>query len=136
MSFRISVLWWNGVTINNPEAFMAGVWDWGILDGCFGETRIKPTDLDGMVERHGWFLVLETKAPGAIIPQGQLGTFEKLRATGKFTILVIWGPTNTPTAVQLMTTKSIKPPEDADIEKVRSIVANWYQWADRQAVYG
>ena len=51
------------MTINDPVKFCAGLWDWGILNGCFGDTLIKPTDIDGFVERNGKFLFFETKSP-------------------------------------------------------------------------
>ena len=29
------------MTIHNKEAFLQGLWDWAILDGCFGNTRTR-----------------------------------------------------------------------------------------------
>jgi hypothetical protein len=41
------------MTINKLDAYVAGLWDWVCLDGCFGDTKIRPTDIDGLVERRG-----------------------------------------------------------------------------------
>ncbi len=40
------------MTIRSKEVFLQGLWDWAVLDGCFGNTRIRPTDVDGLIERH------------------------------------------------------------------------------------
>ena len=52
------------MTIRDAERFMAGVWDWGFLDGAFRNGRVKVSDIDGIVERNGNFLIFETKARG------------------------------------------------------------------------
>lgn len=39
------------MTIHGSDRFLAGAWDWTVLDGCFGNTQIRPTDVDGMIER-------------------------------------------------------------------------------------
>ena len=78
------------MTIQNPIAFVNGLWDWGFLDRCFGNTNIRVTDIDGMVERNGKFLLIETKQYGVDIPTGQRIMFDNWLALGQ-TLLVIWG---------------------------------------------
>ena len=58
-------------TILYPEKFKQslaagfdGCFDWSWTDGCFGKTRIKPMDFDGVVERKGNLLVFESKDLG------------------------------------------------------------------------
>ena len=75
------------MTIQSEERFMASLWDWGILKGCFGDSKIEPTDMDGLVERKGHFLVLEAKQPGVKIKQGQWWTFNALVNTGYLPLL-------------------------------------------------
>ncbi len=107
------------------------MWDWSILNGCFGETRIAPTDIDGLVERNGTFLYLETKHPNVEIKRGQMLTLLRLVATGFFTVLVIWGERNQPQKIRFMS--SAKSCEfDADLDKLRDIVSRWYLWADQR----
>jgi hypothetical protein len=119
------------MTINNPVAFCAGLWDWGILNGCFGDTMIKPTDVDGEVERHGLFLRFETKAPGANIPVGQDIMFRRLAKTGIFTVFVIWGNTNSPEEIQIYGKRGVHPKETCDLDKFRERVATWFDYADK-----
>lgn len=124
------------MTINNPEAYARGVWDWGILRGCFGDTRIEPTDVDGLVERKGRFLLIEAKDSGADLRQGQRITYEALHKTGLFTILLVWGPTNEPERVELWTRKCRRVYEAANLGILRDIVAKWFAWADGACTYG
>jgi hypothetical protein len=119
------------MTINDPERYCAGLWDWAILDGCFGETKIKPTDVDGFVERKGKFLWLETKAPGAEVPYGQQLTFNALIKTGIFTVFIIWGTTNAPQEIQIMTYLGKCRKEMCSLEKLRDLTSRWYRWVDK-----
>jgi len=73
-----------------PYAF-DGVFDWSWLEGCFGDTKIMPMDIDGIIERKGHFLVFETKEKGKPIPQGQKILLRALYDTGCFTICILWG---------------------------------------------
>jgi len=118
--------------IRDPQKFMEGIWNWGILDGCFGKTKIKPTDLDGMVERNGRFLVIETKRPRVQVPDGQMRTFRELVATGVFTIIILWGHQDDPSEMMVMTPWGDKPKKATDLKGFRQQVAAWYAWADSQ----
>ena len=118
------------MTIKNPEAFIAGVWDWGILRGCFGETKIEPTDIDGLVERKGKFLIIEAKAPSANLQVGQEITFEALRQTGLFTIIVVWGETNKSSRIEVWTREGKFPIRTSGLKTLRKIVAKWFLAAD------
>lgn len=124
------------MTVNNDEAFLAGVWDWGILRGCFGETKIEPTDIDGLVERKGKFLLIEAKGSNADLKRGQRITFDALHKTGLFTILVVWGPKNQPERIELWTRHKKLMYDPANLDRFRSIVAWWYKWADGAETFG
>jgi hypothetical protein len=121
------------MTINNPEAFCASLWDWGCLDGCFGETRIKPTDLDGLIERHGKFLAIETKLPGVSIPQGQDIILRALAGTGYFTVLVVWGKPGVPERASLWHAGNTHEYDTCNLARLRDIVSRWFRWADSSA---
>lgn len=120
------------MTIQNPEAFMDGVWDWGILSGCFGNTQISPTDIDGFVERKGKFLILETKAPGVEVKRGQEITFEALVKFAGAVVIVIWGNRDNPERIKVYSQKEPNGKEyaDADVSKLRWLVSSWFQMAD------
>jgi len=122
------------VTIQNEELFMGSLWDWGILNGCFGNTKIKPTDVDGLVERNGHFLVLEAKRPGVKIKAGQWWTINALRNTGLFTTIIIWGERNQPEQMQVIYPIPYAPkqPEKAGITELRDIVSRWFQYAEKK----
>lgn len=118
------------MTINDPKKYMAGVWDWAILDGCFGDTKIRPTDIDGFAERKGHFLFLETKSPGASIPLGQQITFESAAKQGH-TVIVAWGEQNSPEQIMTMTRLGNKFHENTSLDEMRDFVSKWYRWADK-----
>jgi hypothetical protein len=121
------------VTIHNADQYMAGVWDWAILDGCFGETKIKPTDIDGFVERNGKFLVLETKQPNVQrVPQGQELTFKALVKRAGAVVIVIFGEQNKPERLKVYS--SMYPDgfdvEDPDGQHLRDYVKVWFKRAN------
>lgn len=120
------------MTIQNQQLYMEGVWDWAILDGCFGKTKIKPTDIDGFVERKGKFLVLETKKPNTPIKEGQWWTFNALINTGYFTVIIIWGNTNVPTEMQVLYPYPIKATDkkQATLNDLRTVVKWWFKYAN------
>lgn len=129
------------MTIHDPAAFVNGLWDWGILNGCFGDSRIAPTDMDGLVmvmpnpfdralvERKGKFLLLETKQPGVEIPVGQHLMFEALCNTGAFCVFVIWGRKNEPEQLQIYDKSGFYPVQQCDLMRLREAVTNWYLYA-------
>lgn len=85
------------MALHSPENFHAtppagfdGQFHWDYLNGAFGNT-IRPMDLDGVVERNGYFLVFETKDVGKNVDKGQQITLERLVETGRFEIVLIWG---------------------------------------------
>ena len=122
------------MTIHDAELYMAGIWDWAILDGCFGETNIKPTDIDGLVERNGKFLILETKQPGAQIPTGQHIMFRNFIKRQGDAVLVIWGKKNEPEAAQLYSGQfpDGKYIKSITSESLRKFVATWFAKAEAE----
>ncbi len=85
------------MTILHPERFALsappgfdGVFDWDFLIGAFPR-GIMPMDWDAVVEIGGRFLVFETKDIGKDVPKGQIGALQQAVATGRFTLLVLWG---------------------------------------------
>ena len=64
--------------------------DFEIFEGCFGNTRIMPTDIDGCVERKGNFLILEYKPTNKVLTTGQRITLETFACNPLYTVIVIW----------------------------------------------
>ncbi|HPU62135.1 MAG TPA: hypothetical protein PK300_08395 [Bacillota bacterium] len=119
------------MTINNINAFMSGLWDWSILDGCFGNTKIKVTDIDGMVERNGNILMLEAKGPNVPVTTGQRIMFENIRYNPAITILVVWGNPGNPTHIMQYNSSGVTNRCECDLNAFRAIVAEWYDRADK-----
>lgn len=119
------------MTIQNPEEYLSNIWDWAILRGCFGETRIEPTDIDGFVERNGRFLAIETKSPDVEMKTGQMITFKRLIDTGCFTVLLVWGEPGKPEKITLMTSKTTIEYDHANLEQLRKIVSQWFKYANQ-----
>ena len=120
------------MTINDPEMFCKSLWDWSCLDGCFGQTKIKPTDMDGYVERHGYFIGFETKLPNVPIPDGQNITFEKLVSSGYWTVLIAWGNPGNPIELELRTRWKTMHYQNTNLDKMRELVSKWFDWVDNQ----
>lgn len=121
------------MTIHDRDRYMAGIWDWAILDGCFGSTRIKPTDIDGLVERNEHFLFLETKSIGAQIPVGQERAFKALVKVAKATVIVVWGSQNNPVAYKFYNSQFPDGYMDnnATLQQFRNLVKAWFSVANK-----
>ena len=115
------------MTIRNLDHYVSQLWDWGFLDQCFGDTRIRASDVDGIVERHGHFLLIEAKSPGVNIPTGQKIMLDKFAAMPKCSVLVIWGEPNKPEKLQIWG----KPQRNATEADVQSVVTKWFAWANK-----
>ena len=125
------------MTIVKPELFINGFWDWGILKGCFGSTHIEPTDVDGLVERNGHFLVIETKNPDVLLKKEQVITFTNLIKTKKFTVIVVWGKKDKPEEMmiyypsyELYNHIGWVGKKKANLNDFRSVVKKWFNYVD------
>lgn len=111
-----------------------GVFEWDFLDECFAPTKIKPMDLDAIIERKGHFLVFETKPERAQnFPVGQGITLKALHNVGCFTIIVLYGKTKE------TINKIYVYPEGAGAEKIKFtnaekaikiITKTWFDFAN------
>lgn len=122
------------MTIRNPKAFINGIWDWAVLDGCFGTTRISPTDVDGLVERNGCFLFLEAKPNGGKLPQGQGITLLQLSRQPRTVGLVFYGDPQVQTISRITRfyNGTVLEQTNPSLEMLRKLVAKWYAWANKQ----
>lgn len=113
------------MSIENPEEYLKNLWDWKILNDCFGESKIKVSDIDGFVERKGKVLILETKASGVVVPLGQTIAFDAF-VKKNMTVFVIWGSPGCPQKLKIWPREAI----DCDLEILQSYVKRWYNWAN------
>ena len=133
-------------TIKHPEAFDSspaagfdGIFDWSWTKGCFGDTIITPMDIDALIERHGQFLLIETKGLGVPIPKGQLITLESLYRMRCFTVMIIYGKTSPESGIVWFPKDAYQNPPSRKMKKsfkgvdeAQQIVKKWYHWADAQ----
>ena len=118
------------MTIENLEAYVDSLPDWAILDGCFGNTMIKPSDIDGVIERNGNCLFLEHKRRGVPLKEGQRRLFQALARQGN-TVIVYWESDDVITRIVLMTCNGVETrgPAESSLEILRSIVEWWFAHA-------
>jgi hypothetical protein len=114
------------MTIRNPNAYRDGAWDWGFLDGCFAPTRVRVSDIDGIVERRGRFLVIETKPRNELMTKGQQLLLDAFARMENFTVLVIYGEANAPQAMRHWP----RPEQPATAGHVQAFVRDWWGWAN------
>ncbi len=124
--------------------FREQLWDWAFLNDCFGRSTIRVGDLDGIVERHGHFLILDGKHLGRTqcraVSEGQGRLYKRLAVAGG-TVLVFHG--TPPDEVKWLRQwlppvgTSLKarfvPERSCTTDQLRSLVADWYALADRRA---
>ena len=117
------------MTIRNIDKFVDSIQDWAILDGCFGSTRIKPSDIDGFVERRGVCLFLEGKGIGVPLTSGQAIAFLTLAKQGN-TIIVFWGKDRDIRRMRVIRPDDPGIVQNASLEDLRREVTAWYQKAN------
>jgi hypothetical protein len=120
--------------LRSTETYTRSFWDWTFLNACFVPTKIRVSDIEGIVERHGNFLWIETKYPGENIEEGQRIMHESALKTGRFTVLLIWGEPNRPFSYRLLFAN--RRPEEGLVnreDEIAAVVRRWFVWADGQA---
>lgn len=116
--------------LRSRDAYRDAAWDWSVLNGCFGN-GIKPSDIDGMVERRGNFLFLEAKPVEGTMSAGQRIALTQLSCKPQVSVLVFCGDhtTDPPTVTEITVIRGgierkIVP---ASLEMLRDTIARWYR---------
>lgn len=117
------------MSIQDAEAYVRNLWDWKILNGCFGSTRIVPMDIDGAVERNGYFLFIETKEPGVPLKRGQEIFYTALAKKQGITVFLVWGAPAVPAQIQAFARNGASDLQDCDLDKLRRWVSRWFTLA-------
>lgn len=132
-------------TVKYPDAFKAslppghdGVFDWAFLLPAFEGTKIKPTDLDVVVERFLHVLILETKAPDVVVPKGQRILLDAMVRLGRgnVCVMVVYG--KTAPAISAIEEWHWYPKEQrickfrkpCDSTHLLNRTSVWFQWAN------
>jgi len=119
---------WRGY-VKDDARLRESHWHWDWLDGCFGPTRISPMDVDFVVERRGFFLIIETKPPGYVFKpnDGQLGCLRSMSARWNAAVVILWGERDLPTqAAHLVPGRQLQP-QRVDRDRIRSLVSQWFE---------
>ena len=118
------------MTIRNPRAFVDQLWDWGCLAGCFGDSKIQVTDIEGMVEHNRHFLIIESKGIGVPVPEGQRILFQKWISRG-FSVIFVWGTPGQPERIEYYAFGKQIPEvfDPATLADLRAVVSGWYRRA-------
>lgn len=102
----------------------------GAFDGCF-PGRIGMSDVDGIVEIGGRFLLLEWKAQGGTLATGQRIMFERMTAGNmdplKFTVIVVCGHPRTlkVESVQVFSRGKAGPSEPIGLDGLKRRISAW-----------
>uniref|UniRef100_A0A6M3II69 Putative single-stranded DNA-binding protein n=1 Tax=viral metagenome TaxID=1070528 RepID=A0A6M3II69_9ZZZZ len=113
------------MTINDLDKFIASLPDWAILNGCFGDTKIRPTDIDGMVERNGKCLFLEHKGRRASLSKAQARAFRSLAEQGN-TVITFWSEGEDVQRFRVDYRGGFKMFDPATLDDLRDIVSRWF----------
>jgi len=117
------------LTIRDLDAYATAAWDWSCLDGCFGRTRIAACDVDGVIEKRGNFLIIETKRPGANMKAPQRQALDRLAKLPGVWVLIMWGLPGAPRHCIILHGAEVREYNDCDLPRVRAWVARWYAHA-------
>src|SRR5215831_4615524 len=121
--------------IRDQEKFLQSIWDWTPFNDCFiradgSATGIKISDIDGHVERNGFWLRIETTEKSDVT-QGQIRSIKRDVARGTMVIILIGQP-NKPSEMRVYRPFSSEP--RVVIERVLwwawVAVRGWFLWAD------
>lgn len=117
--------------IRNLLTYFGEAADWSLFNDCF-TNGIRFTDIDGLVERNGYFLLGEVKQEGVEIQPGQKLCFERLQETHAFTVVTIWGTTADPKKLHVYFLDGTnKPIDPVDFESFHTFIADWYAYVEK-----
>jgi hypothetical protein len=114
---------------------METLWDWSPLNDCFANTTIRVSDLDGIVERNGHFLVLDGKRPDLNgrrdIQNGQRLLYKRLAETG-FSVIVFHGypPHEVQFVRQWTPGGGFIPERPCTLPELHQLVVQWFEIAN------
>lgn len=108
--------------------------DFDMLKGCFGNTKIMPTDIDCAIETNRHFLFIEFKIYGQSVPYGQGLLLVRLSKIKNMTVLIVWHKPceqhckKEPLAMQKLPDGGLVDINEGDL---REFVARWFANANK-----
>ena len=81
----------NKGNIRDMDDYINNFFPWDRLNEAFIREKIKPTDIDGMVEQSGYFIFFEAKGPGSeySLSKGQELALQRLAKIPGVTVLLV-----------------------------------------------
>lgn len=124
--------------IRNPAGFLASLPNWKPIYPAF-PPKNHPGDIDGIMERHGQFLIIEKKSNGTRITpwSGQARTLKALHNLGVFTIIYLWGQEGDPSEICVIEPNDefrIRP-RPCTYKQFIEILRKWWGFAESCEVY-
>ena len=119
------------MSVNDIEAFIASMWDWKVLDGCFRKGSVS--DIDGVYEWKGHFLYFETKGRGVQLNYGQELAMKHRVRDGLSTYLLLWGRKEKPEQMRVYYPAHLGTTKDSSVnlEILRTFCKGWVRYAER-----
>jgi hypothetical protein len=108
--------------------------DYGDFKGVIeSNPAFLPSNVDGIAERNGHFLIMEWKRPGEKMSEGQKILLKALAATPKFMVVIIYGNTDNETIIDsywLLTPEGKPVKTGVGFESFKQFYRQWYELAD------
>jgi len=101
--------------------------DWGVLEDVFPR-NVFPTDIDGLVEIGGRFLVFEWKRDGAELTDGQEYALTRLtKVSIKISVIIVYGDSKTMDIqyIRVIHNGVSKGKEPCDIDEFKERCRRW-----------
>jgi len=96
-------------------------------------TAFVPSNVDGIAERNGQFLIMEWKRPREKVSDGQRIMLQALAAKPSFMVVIIYGNTDTETIIDsywLLTPEGKPVKTGIGFESFKQFYRDWYALAD------
>jgi hypothetical protein len=95
--------------------------------------QLVPSNVDGILERNGQFLILEWKRPKEKISEGQRIMLQALAAKPSFMVVIVYGNTDNETVVDsywLLTPEGKPVKSGIGFNSFKEFYRQWYELAD------
>lgn len=119
------------MNIRNRQNYANAFWDWSFLNQSFAPTKIRLSDIDGIVERNGQFLCFETKPLGVEPDYGQQILLNELSYHPNWTVVILYGEKNRPEKYRKLPNGSLM---DCDLSLVQRRVRAWFVNANKKKI--
>ena len=108
--------------------------DYGDFKGLIPDNPMfVPSNVDGIAERNGHFLIMEWKRNGEKISEGQKRLLKALAATSRFMVVIIYGNTDNGTVIESfwqLTTDGKPFKAGIGFESFKEWYRLWYDFAE------